>query len=319
METGSSSIQSVGARLVWWRRANRTNLLVAADPVTDRALVAVIAILTFIAALTAGAAEFSTRTAARWQVMMASEVTVQVKPQPSRVIDSDLTRAADLLRGTEGVTSVRIYSREDSAKLLEPWLGALANVEALPLPRLIAVRIDSAKPPDLAALGQALTAAVPGAVLDDHRSWTRRFSRLADTFLVGSAAALLLVVLAAALAIVFATRGAMAGNRDIIAVLHFVGADDGYIARQFQGHFALLGLRGGAIGGVAALVSVAALRLIGLLTLGSADLLGASVGTGSIFPGWGMVTVVIAVVILVGVVAGLASRMTVHRTIDQIA
>jgi cell division transport system permease protein len=305
--------------LAWWRRADRTNLLVAADPVTDRALVAVIAILTFIAALTAGAAEFSTRTAARWQVMMASEVTVQVKPQPSRVIDNDLTRAADLLRGTEGVISVRIYSREDSAKLLEPWLGALANVEALPLPRLIAVRIDSAKPPDLAALDQALIAAVPGAVLDDHRSWTRRFSRLADAFLVGSAAALLLVVLAAALAIVFATRGAMAGNRDIIAVLHFVGADDGYIARQFQGHFALLGLRGGTLGGVAALVSVAALRLIGLFTLGSVDLLGASVGAGSIFPGWGMVTVVIAVVILVGVVAGLASRMTVHRTIDQIA
>jgi hypothetical protein len=67
------------------------------------------------------------------------------------------------------------------------------------------------------------------------------------------------------------------------------------------------------------LVSVAALRLIGLLTLGSADLLGASVEAVSIFPGWGMVTVVIAVVILVGVVAGLASRMTVHRTIDQLA
>jgi cell division transport system permease protein len=319
MDSPSSSTRPLAARLAWWRRADRTNLLVAADPVTDRALVAVIAILTFIAALTAGAAEFSTRTAARWQVMMASEVTIQVKPQPGRVIDNDLTRAADLLRGTEGVTSVQTYSREDSAKLLEPWLGSLANVEALPLPRLIAVRIDSAKPQDLAALGQSLTAAVPGAVLDDHRSWTRRFSRLADAFLAGSAVALLLVVFAAALAIVFATRGAMAGNRDIIAVLHFVGADDGYIARQFQGHFALLGLRGGTLGGVAALVSVAALRLIGLFTMGNADVLGLSIGAGSIFPGWGMVTVVIAVVILVGVVAGLASRMTVHRTIDQIA
>ena len=44
----------------------------------------------------------------------------------------------------------------------------------------------------------------------------------------------------------------MAGAREIIEVLHFVGAADSFIARQFQGHFLRLGLRGAAIGGVAA-------------------------------------------------------------------
>ena len=55
-----------------------------------------------------------------------------------------------------------------------------------------------------------------------------------------------LVFAATALCVVFATRGAMAGNRIVIEVLHFVGAEDSYIAREFQRHFLLLGLKGAA-------------------------------------------------------------------------
>ena len=58
-----------------------------------------------------------------------------------------------------------------------------------------------------------------------------------------------LVLTAMLLAVAFATRGAMAGNKEIIEILHFVGAADGFISRQFQNHFIRLGLRGGAIGG----------------------------------------------------------------------
>ena len=42
----------------------------------------------------------------------------------------------------------------------------------------------------------------------------------------------------------FATRGAMASNRAIVEVLHFVGAKNRYIAGQFQRHFLRLGMRG---------------------------------------------------------------------------
>ena len=43
----------------------------------------------------------------------------------------------------------------------------------------------------------------------------------------------------------------MAGNREIIEVLHFVGASDAFIAREFQSHFRRLGLRGAIIGELA--------------------------------------------------------------------
>jgi cell division transport system permease protein len=69
---------------------------------------------------------------------------------------------------------------------------------------------------------------------------------------------LLLVITAMALAVAFATRGAMAGSKQIIDVLHFVGAEDRFIAAQFQKIFLRLGLKGGILGGLLAVVLFAA-------------------------------------------------------------
>ena len=59
---------------------------------------------------------------------------------------------------------------------------------------------------------------------------------------------------ATVLTVVFATRGAMAGNGHIIEVLHFVGAEARFIAREFRRHFLLTGMKGAAAGGAAAVI-----------------------------------------------------------------
>jgi len=48
---------------------------------------------------------------------------------------------------------------------------------------------------------------------------------------------LTLVIIATIISVSFATRGAMAANRPIVEVLHFVGAGDRYIANRFLRHF----------------------------------------------------------------------------------
>jgi cell division transport system permease protein len=288
--------------------------LVSPDPVTDRALTAVVAVLTFLAALTVGAAEFATTTALRWQVMMSSEVTVQLKPQGSRPMEADIVKVSDVLRGTNGIVSVKVLSREDSARLLEPWLGSGPALDNLPLPRLISVGIDTAHPPDLAALSRAISELAPGVSLDDHRTWTKQLDRLSSLFLIAATGALGLVVLATALSIVFATRGTMAGNREIIEVLHFIGADDRYIARQFQRHFIFLGAKGGGLGGgLAILVIVAVRTLFGWSLIANPGSL-----ADAAFPGWPSLVAIAAVILLVAVIAGAASRITVFRTIGRL-
>src|SRR5690606_26919081 len=77
---------------------------------------------------------------------------------------------------------------------------------------------------------------------------------MANTTVTIGVSVLVLMLTATTLAIVFATRGAMAGNGHIIEVLHFVGAEAGFIAGQFRRHFLLTGMKGAAAGGLAATI-----------------------------------------------------------------
>ena len=121
------------------------------------------------------------------------------------------------------------------------------------MPRLIVIKRTAGASPDIAGLKARLADVVPNAILDNHRLWIERLSTMSRWLFIVAVFILVLVLMSMMLAVNFATRGAMAGNREIIDVLHFVGAEDRYIARQFQRHFLTLGLQGGGVGGGAAI------------------------------------------------------------------
>jgi cell division transport system permease protein len=292
--------------------------IVPADSIAGRALVAVIAIMTFLAALTLGGVVLVRGAAGEWQAAVAREVTIQIRPAPGRNIETEIKKAVDIVGATPGIAGVRPYSREESARLLEPWLGTGLAIEDLPVPRLIVVRIEADGGPDLAALRKALAERVAGASLDDHRGWVDRMRAMSGTAVGIGLGILLLVLAATTLSVTFATRGAMATNRPIIEVLHFVGAKDGFIAAQFQRHFLLLGLQGGGIGGLAAMALFAIAGLVGDWFLGTAgqDQVAALFGTFAI--GAGGYAAIVGLIALIGVVTAATSRFTVYRTLTSI-
>lgn len=228
--------------------------IVPRGSVAGRALVAVVAIMTFLASLTTGVVLLVRASAAEWQAEIASEVTIQVRVSSGRDIERDVKAAADIARAAPGVVDLRIFSAAESMKLLEPWLGSGAPLNELPVPRVIVVRIASAATADLSGLRAELGREVPAASLDDHRAWIERMRTMTNATAFSGFAILALVVLATVISVSFATRGAVAANRAIVEVLHFVGAGDRYIANSFLGHFLSLGLQGGVIGGGAAML-----------------------------------------------------------------
>ncbi len=184
------------------------------------------------------------------------------------------------------------------------------------MPRLITVRLGSTTP-DLGALRQRLAEALPGvASLDDHALWLSRLSTMANTVVGVGVAVVALVLLATGLAVTFATRGAMAGNREVVEVLHFVGADADFIAREFQRRFFRLGLRGGAIGAVAALVVIGAGgALARVWRAGPAgDEIEALFGGFAI--GWRGYASVVLIGVIASIVTAVVSRLTVRRFLD---
>ena len=60
-------------------------------------------------------------------------------------------------------------------------------------------------------------------------------------------AILFLICICAVAMVVFATRAALEANREIVAVLHLVGARDRFIARQVWRRFLKTGLTAGVI------------------------------------------------------------------------
>jgi cell division transport system permease protein len=292
--------------------------IVPSSSIAGRSLAAVVAIMTFLAALTTGAAMLVVSTANDWQADVGREVTVQVRPAAGRDIEADVSKAVAAARAAPGIADVRAYSKAESEKLIEPWLGAGLRLDDLPIPRLIVIKLAPGVTPNFAALRQALANQVPTASLDDHRGWMERMRTMAGTAVICGLAVLGLVVAVTMLSVTFATRGAMATNRPIVEVLHYVGATDSFIASQFQHHFLLLGLKGGAIGGGAAII------LFGCAEAARAWLAGTPSGDeaaalfGSLSIGVkGYVAIVIQIVVM-AVVTALVSRYTVKRTLETI-
>jgi cell division transport system permease protein len=292
--------------------------IVPKTSIAGRALVAVVAIMTFLSSLTVGAVLLVRTAASEWQSDVSREVTIQVRPTAGRDIEADVRQATDIARGFRGIDSVRPYSKEESARLLEPWLGTGLVLDDLPVPRIIVVRLSGDTNPDLPQLRRTLAERVPGASLDDHRAWIDRMRAMARTSVIVGLGLLVLMLIATILSVTFATRGAMATNRPIVEVLHFIGARDSYIAGQFQRHFLMLGLQGGVIGGGAAMLLFLLAGFVADFGRGtaSADQIAALFGTLSIgFTGYAILG---AQILVIAVVTALTSRRTVNLTLKSV-
>jgi cell division transport system permease protein len=297
-------------------RAARYNLhsgrnIIPRESVAGNALATVIAIMAFLACLTVGAVTIIEDTAATWRSEISREATIQIRPFDEDEMEDVIRQASRLVLQFDGVARVTALDRSESEKLLEPWLGTGLDLTELPVPRLLTVTADEGASPDYGAIRDALENQIPGASLDDHHFWTGRLSAMAWTMVAIGTGVLTLVLSATILTVIFATRGAMAGNRSVVDVLHFVGADRRFIARQFERHFLVLGLRGAILGGAAA---AAIFLAMGLFTdfyrvTPQSDQLTILFGRFAI-PWYGF-TAILAIVVAIAVLVAATSRFTV--------
>ncbi|MEZ5894066.1 MAG: hypothetical protein R3C58_13100 [Parvularculaceae bacterium] len=274
-------------------------------------LTAVIAVMSFLAVLALASLLMVNRAANEWTSSLRSEITVQVKGADSADIAAGVSAALRILNDTNGVIEAKEQPREETAKLLEPWLGE-GNAEAfLNIPAIIEVKAEPALRANLDLLRARLSAAAPGATLDDHARW---HDRLASAARSGQAMAfgVFLLVMAAACAIsTFAARAGLAANHEIVSVLHLVGATDDFIAAEVQRRFFILGLRGALIGLAAALAALT-LAAFAVRAGGAGETFLPSLRLG----GW-MILWLTAAPVATCLVTAITARMTVLNTLRK--
>jgi cell division transport system permease protein len=299
-------------------RARNLSPIVPRASIAGRALVAVVAIMTFLASITTGAVLLVSASAAEWQSDVSSEITLQVRPATGRDLDRDSAAVVDAVRSQPGIVEVRPFTKEQSSKLLEPWLGSGLSFDDLPIPRVIVARVAPGATLDLASLRSRVSQVAPSTSVDDHRAWIERMRTMTGATVFAGIGILALVIVATIISVSFATRGAMAANRPIVEVLHFVGAGDRYIANRFQRHFLRLGLEGGLIGGGVAMLGFGFSESIAGWFSGTpvGDQFAALLGTFSLRPSGYLALAAQAV--LIAAITAWASRRTLFATLDDI-
>ena len=290
--------------LARWRPASFLPERDARDP----ALIFVIAVLCFLACLTALGVIAGGRAAGGWARQLTGEATVIVRPRGGETPDAAAARAAEALAGAPGVSEARALEREKAYDLIRPWLGDVTDLDELPVPRLVAVTLDPHRPATAAGLRTALQAQGLDAVVDDHGVWIKDIQRAARVVRGLGGAVFALIAVAAGAVVAFATRAGLAARRDVVEVLHMTGAEDGFIAQLFELRFARAAALAGTLGAVAAAMVGAGLRVAG----GGAGI------TPALPVAWLDLLAVLPCPLLAALVAAVAARLTARHMMQAL-
>ncbi|MGY9107399.1 MAG: cell division protein FtsX [Alphaproteobacteria bacterium] len=212
----------------------------------------VIGVMAFLAALALGGVLIAERAAETWSGGLTGRLSVQILPEGAAAPDDEVAAALNLLRATPGVVYAGALSDDENLALIEPWLGDNTLIEALPFPRLIDVELAPGAIVDVAQLEARLAEVAPRSILDDHTRWVARLRGTANAVLFSALTILTLIAIATAASVAFATRAGLAAHREMVELLHLMGAQNRFIARAFEWHYFLGALIAASFGALAA-------------------------------------------------------------------
>lgn len=189
-------------------------------------------------------------------------VTVQiVTAAPAERLRQSAAVLAALQQASD-VAEARQVAQEELNTLVEPWLGTRPgdDVEALPIPALIDVRLKGgATPARLARLRTIVTSVAPAARVDAQAGWLAPVFAAIGTLQWLAGGLIALLALATMAAVLLASRNALGNHSETIEIVHMLGGTDRQIARVFQRSMAFDAAAGGLAGLLLGLIAIAML------------------------------------------------------------
>lgn len=275
---------------------------------SNRFIVWIIACLVFVATLSMFSALASKQMLADWQTYAGNHATIEI-PFSESAEDTAL-EAAEALMPLRAVINAEIIPTEETTALVMDSLGQDTqndlNTATLPLPVLIDVTFaEDIDPSDFELIREKLAALNAGANLHLHDDWAGDVLSYGEMLYFGAVILLLLMTAMTVLTLIWVLVSRVNIHHDEIEILNTVGADDGYIARQFQ-HFALSRT---LIGAVAGIVSAA-------IAMGIIDW---QLDISDILPDFSIVEIIGWLIMPLGLclfIAYLTARITLQRTLS---
>ena len=211
---------------------------------------AIIGLLVMIGVFAFGGLLALNQVAEKWKGGLAETVSIDLPPLLSlqQNEDSRAVRILTLALNEPGVSDASILHRDRMRELVKPWLGDAIEIDRLPLPVIIQLKIDRDNPPDFESFSRRLHQAVPGTKLNSFGEWRERLLRSVNTLMTVGIVILIAVALGIVSMILFLGFTSMMVYRQSIELLHLMGATDQYIAKQFNMLVAKISIIGASIG-----------------------------------------------------------------------
>lgn len=242
---------------------------------------------------------------------LAAAVSVQVIEPDAALRDARAREVAALLAEAPLVQSVRVVPQAELAALLEPWLGAGAAADEVPIPALIDVELTRrASAAELAAITAVIEqagGARRGLRVDAQSEWLRPVYEALGALQYLALALIALVALATMAAVWLAARNAFATHRETVEIVHLLGGTQSQITGIFTRAVLREAVFGAALG---TMLGAAAVGLLGQQFAALAS--GLVAGGGFAATDW----LVLAAVPLAGVLLALATaRITIAQAL----
>lgn len=272
-----------------------------------RTLPALIGVMVFVGLLALAAGLAVNSAIEGWSRNIDLGLTATVPDASSAKVDSVIL----MLRQTPGVAKAQRVPDKEVAALLAPWLGSGTAAADLPLPVLIDIRLDPNVVVDQRALAAKIERVADGARLDSHRDWIDQAVRLGRSLQIVAFLAVCLIAGAVAAVVVVSVRAGLAVEHETIELLHLIGAQDGFIAGEFEQVVTRFAGIGGLIGSALALGAI--VLLADLFAAAGASAL-PKLGLG--LQGWlALIAFVLAAVLLARYVARFTVMLALRRMV----
>lgn len=283
--------------------------LLPADNRQVRPLTIVVAIMCCLGCLAALTARAGFRAADNWTNDLESAMTVLVESPRD---EASLNRAVAIANHVQGVQKANTMSKAKAKELLRNYganIGAL--IEELPIPALIEIDLIDKNQNVTPALKSQLERAGFKIEIDDHSRYSGEIIRTSMVLRGFAILALLSLIIAAVASIGFAARAALETRREAVEILHLVGAEDSFVAREVQARFMRLGLVSGGIGALGAGI----LTLVGVFVMK----FGASALTsGAGLLKWYDIWVLLLAPIVTAIASAIAARIAARETLQEL-
>ena len=215
----------------------------------------IISITVFIFAITLSGVLSINSMLKNWNESILGSLTIQIMPinlpDKEKALAETLAhqdKVVEFLKSVSGIENVSTLDDKQLKKLIQPWLGDGVNLNNLPMPRIIDVKIKPQAEINFEELSINLAKISEQASLDNHKLWLSKLIKFADGIKILALTILVLVVLVTSGAIFYTTQTSLGLHKYTIEILHTMGAKDAYIAQQYAHRNAILGLIGGIIG-----------------------------------------------------------------------